>query len=55
MWENRDACRVLVEKPEDEKPLGRPRRIFGGYQNDLHEIRWGGRRGVMTWTGASFS
>jgi len=29
-WEKRDARRILVEKPEDEKQLGRPRCVFGG-------------------------
>ena len=34
-----------MEKPDDEKPLGRSRRGFG-YQNDLQEIGRGGDGGV---------
>jgi hypothetical protein len=26
MWETRNACRILVGKPEGRRPLGRPRR-----------------------------
>jgi hypothetical protein len=26
MWERRDVYRVLVGKPEEKRPLGRPRR-----------------------------
>jgi hypothetical protein len=44
--ERRDACRVLVGKPEGKKPLGRPRH---GWENnvkmDLQEVECG------TWTG----
>ena len=28
MEERRDACRVLVRRPEGKRPLGRPRRIW---------------------------
>jgi hypothetical protein len=27
MWEKRNACRILVAKPEGKRPLGRPRRM----------------------------
>ena len=35
----KDACRVLVGKPEEKRPLGRPRRGWG--KMDLQEVRWG--------------
>jgi hypothetical protein len=39
----RDAYRVLVEKPEGERPLRRPRRRWEGHiKKDLREIGWGG-------------
>jgi hypothetical protein len=42
--EKRNACRLLVGKPQIKRPLGRPRR---GWKNnsikiDLWEIEWGG-------------
>jgi len=40
--------RVLVEKPEGNRPLGRPRRRWeNNVKMDLHEVGWG----VGTWTG----
>jgi hypothetical protein len=36
----RNAYRILVEKPEGKRPLGRPRRRW--VDNDLREIEWGG-------------
>jgi hypothetical protein len=42
MWEKRHAYRILVEKPEGKKPLGRPRcRCVDNIEMDLREIRWG--------------
>jgi len=42
MGEKRDAYRVLVEKPEGKKPLGRPRRRWDGdIKKDLKEVGWG--------------
>jgi hypothetical protein len=39
----RNACRILVGKPERKRPLGRPRlRWEGNIRTDLREIRWGG-------------
>jgi hypothetical protein len=46
----KNACRILVGKPEEKKQLGRHRRR--GKDNitmDLGEIRWGG----MSWTETS--
>jgi hypothetical protein len=36
MGEKRNACRLLVGKPEGRRPLGRPRRRI-----DLGEVGWG--------------
>jgi hypothetical protein len=42
MGEKRNACRLLVGKPEGKRPLGRPRRRWVHYVKvDLGEIRWG--------------
>jgi hypothetical protein len=41
-WEMK-ACKVFVEKPEGERPLGRPRhRWEDGIRMNLREIGWGG-------------
>jgi hypothetical protein len=41
--ENRNACRILVGKPEGKKPLGRSRRRWDdNIKMDLREIGWGG-------------
>jgi hypothetical protein len=43
MGEERNACRLLVEKPERKRPLGRPRRrCVDNIKMDLLEIGWGG-------------
>jgi hypothetical protein len=40
--EKRNACRILVGKPEGKRPLGRPRhRWVDNIKMDLREIRWG--------------
>jgi hypothetical protein len=46
MGETRNACRILVGKPEGKRPLGKPRRRWV-YNNkmDLRETGWGG----MAW------
>jgi hypothetical protein len=42
MGEKRNVFRVLMEKPEGKRPLGRPRRRWeGGIRLDLREIGWG--------------
>jgi hypothetical protein len=39
----RNAYRILVGKPEEKKPLGRPRRRWvDNIEMDLREIRWDG-------------
>jgi hypothetical protein len=41
--EKRNACRIMVEKPEGKRPLERPgRRWVGNIKMDLREIGWGG-------------
>jgi hypothetical protein len=41
--ENRNACRMLVGKPEGERPLGRQkRRWMDNIKIDLSEIEWDG-------------
>jgi hypothetical protein len=42
MGEERNVYRVLMEKPEGKRPLGRPRsRWEDGIRMDLGEIGWG--------------
>jgi hypothetical protein len=42
MREKRNACRLLVEKPEGRRPLGRPsRRWVYNIRMDLIEVGWG--------------
>jgi hypothetical protein len=42
MGEKRDACRLLVVKPEGKRPLGRPRRRWMDYiRMNLVEVGWG--------------
>jgi hypothetical protein len=44
--EKRNACRILVGKPEGKRPLGRPRRRWmENTKIDLKLRGWGG----MTW------
>jgi hypothetical protein len=43
MGEKRNACRILVGKPEGERPLGRQRRRWVDYSKmDFREIGWDG-------------
>jgi hypothetical protein len=43
MWENRNACRIWVGKPEGKRPLGRPRRRWvKNIKIDLREMAWDG-------------
>jgi hypothetical protein len=41
MGQERNVYRVLMEKPERKRPLGRPRRRWNGIKMDLMEIGWG--------------
>jgi hypothetical protein len=44
MGETRNACRILVVKPEGKRPLGRPRRRWvDNIKMNLREIGWDGR------------
>jgi hypothetical protein len=44
MGDRRDAYRVLVARPERNRPLGRPRcRWVANSTMDLQEVGWGGR------------
>jgi hypothetical protein len=48
MGEKRNACRILVGKPEDKRPLRRPRHRWGdNIKMDLRDIGWDG----MDWIG----
>jgi hypothetical protein len=48
MGENRNACKLLVGKPEGMRPLGRPRgRWEDDIRMDLGEVGWG----VVDWIG----
>jgi hypothetical protein len=43
MGDKRDADTILVGKPEEKRPLGRPRfRWEDNIRMDLREIGWGG-------------
>jgi hypothetical protein len=43
MGEKRNVYRILVGKPEGERPLGRPRRRWEDNNRiDLRKIGWGG-------------
>jgi hypothetical protein len=50
MEEKRNVYRLLVEKPEGKRPLGRPRRkLVDNIKLDLVEIGWG----VLVWIGVA--
>jgi hypothetical protein len=43
MGAKKNACRILVAKPEGKRPLGRPkRRWVDNIKLDLRVIQWGG-------------
>jgi hypothetical protein len=42
MGEKSNACRLMVGKPEEKRPLGRPRcRWVANNRMDLEEVGWG--------------
>jgi hypothetical protein len=42
-----NAYRILVGKPEEKRPLGRPRRRWvNNIKMDLKEIEWGGKEWI---------
>jgi hypothetical protein len=48
MGEESKVCKVLVEKPEGKRPLGRPRRRWeDGIRMDLRDIGFGGWGGGL--------
>jgi hypothetical protein len=48
MGEKRNACRILVGRPEGTRPLGRPRRRWvDNIKMDLREIGWIGSIGGL--------
>jgi hypothetical protein len=45
--ERRNACRILVGKPEGKRPLGRPRRRWvDNIKMDLRKVGWDGRDSI---------
>jgi hypothetical protein len=41
IWEKRNAYRILVGKPEEKRPLERPRRrCVDNIEMDLREVGW---------------
>jgi hypothetical protein len=47
LGEERGVYRVLVVKPEEQSPLGRPRRRGeDNFRMDLQEVEWRGRDGL---------
>jgi hypothetical protein len=46
MWEKRNAYRILVGKPEEKRPLRKPRRRW--VDNSKIDLRYDG----MIWTGS---
>jgi hypothetical protein len=48
MGEGRKMYKVLVEKPEGKRPLGRSRRRWeDGFKMDLREVGWGGVEWIL--------
>ena len=42
LGDRRGVCRILVGKPEENRPLGRPRRRWkDNNKMDLQEVEWG--------------
>jgi hypothetical protein len=52
--EERNACRILVEKPERNRPLDKPRRgweiVLKYYISDNYDRVWSGFIWLMIWT-----
>jgi hypothetical protein len=52
--EKRNACRILVGKPEEKRPLGRPRRRWvDNNKMDLRDVGWGGMDWIWLRIGTS--
>jgi len=44
----RGAYRVLVQRPDGKRPLGRPRRMWGdNIKMNLQEVRWKGMKELL--------
>jgi hypothetical protein len=41
-WREKEACRILVGKPEGKRAVGRPRRRWADIKIDVREIGWDG-------------
>jgi hypothetical protein len=47
LWEKRNACRILVGKPEGKRPLGRICRWEGNIKMDFREMGCSGMTGLI--------
>jgi hypothetical protein len=47
MGEKRNACRIMVGKPEGKRSLGRPRHRWDNIKIDLRERGWDSRTGSI--------
>ena len=47
MRDKRGKNRVLVERPDGKRPLGRPGRRYDHIKIDLHKVGWGSMAGIV--------